>query len=347
MIPMTSSLESRTNRFGMTLIELMVVIAILGLLAVTVLPVFNGSPNKALLRNAAATVESHVAQGFSKAIGSRTGYGLWIAQSNTSATLSIENYCTTLAFCSGMSVAQVTATLTVPTSGTSQSIGVSLIPTVSTLFPGSQVPSGTLISFLGLPYEYELQSPSGTSVCMRTSQNQTPFNASWPQVSGTIQLQCGISIPPARIFGRKTLLVGNSCVDLSCSTVGVYAYSPSIDQIGPTSPLIITFDPTGQVKSAMYSILGSSSTMPQQRRIDTRTPIALLVGMRDQVGQAYISPPTDDTPGTNYQRKDAFWVVIDPRTGTAMIIENYPNATDISKAQTFIRQTLLNLNSAQ
>ena len=343
---MTSSLESRKNRFGMTLIELMVVIAILGLLAVTVLPVFNGSPNKALLRNAAATVESHVAQGFSKAIGSRTGYGLWIAQSNTSATLSMQNYCTTLAFCSGMSVAQVTANLTAPTSGTPQWIGVSsLVPPVDTLFSDSQVPRGTLITFLGLPYEYELQSPSGTSVCMRTSQNQTLFNASWPQVSGTIQLQCGISIPPARIFGRKTLLVGNSCIDLSCSTVGVYAYSPSIDQIGPTSPLVITFDPTGQVKSAMYSIPGS--TMPQQRRIDARTPIALLVGMRDQVGQAYINTPTDDTPGTNYQRKDAFWVVIDPRTGTAMIIENYPNATDISTAQTFIRQTLLNRNSAQ
>jgi hypothetical protein len=74
--------------------------------------------------------------------------------------------------------------------------------------------------------------------------------------------------------------------------------------------------------------------------------VALLVGLRDQVGSAYQAAPTEDNPGTNWQRNDAWWVVIDPRSGSVFQVENYPNASSPEIAQRFIRQKLLNRNDA-
>ena len=76
MSPMSAT--SHDRRAGMTLIELLVVISILGLLAVTVLPNLSNTGDRRKVREAARAVSGFIAGGQSRALGSRSGGGLWI-----------------------------------------------------------------------------------------------------------------------------------------------------------------------------------------------------------------------------------------------------------------------------
>jgi hypothetical protein len=153
-----------------------------------------------------------------------------------------------------------------------------------------------------------------------------------------------------RTSGGKTLLGGNVCIDLPKSTIGVYGYSSAAMPLSNSSPLIMTFDSVGRVKAVICTLQGASA--PQQSALDTRTPLALLIGLRDQVGQSAVETPSDDTPGDNLQRKDGWWVVIDPRSTTVLTVENASNtwngtlAARLQESQLFIRKTLLNKKSA-
>ena len=329
-----------SNRRGMTLVELMVVVAILGLLAVAVFPLLGGSSKKNLLRETAATVDGHINQAISKSIGSRTGFGVWIQSDTTSAVSPVS----TLAFCPGTTHTSGSATFTLAAQ-TDTTVTAST-PLIST----TPVPSGCLLSFVGFPYDYELTAAS--TVSLRNSVMQTTSNMAWPGAlvtATTGTLSYTVSIPPTGSKGTKVPLRGNACIDLPLSTVGVYGYSTPAATLTNDGPLILTFDSLGRVRTATYTT-GSSAT-PIQRRLDARTPIALLVGMRDQVGQAIVSAPDEDNPGSNLQRADTFWVVLDPRSSTTFIVENAASGVvtagsgtaGISAAQRFIVQTLKNL----
>jgi prepilin-type N-terminal cleavage/methylation domain-containing protein len=337
---------------GITLVELTVVLVILSLLAVAVLPALNRNPNESLMRDTASTVQGHIAQGVSKSIGSRTGYGVWLNATGVSGSANLVN---TLAFCPGMTTS----------TGSSQLSTLSYTATTATLTPGvpitvlgsagSTFPAGTLISFTGYPYEY-LLNPAGTVASFRSDAMQTAYNTTFPHNSGTTSgsnpaYSWVVSVPPTRAMGTKAVLRGNACIDLGCSSVGVGNYSNVSAEI-PTAPLRITFDSTGQAQAVIYAPVGGSQKF---RRLDPETPVALLIGMASQVGAGWVtSAPTDDEPGSNLQRPDAFWVVYDPRSSTSFIVENYvanpgqaskaPSriAQGISNAQKFVRQALLN-----
>lgn len=316
---------------AMTLVELTVVLVILSLLAVAVLPALNRSPNKSLLRDTAATVQGHIAQGMSKAIGNRTGYGVWF---EPDAGTSVSSTATTLSFCQGMT-AKTWTTTTSTLSSTALKLNSPVTP--------SGFPSGTQISFVGYPYQYALDS-DGAVASLRTDAGQTSYNTSFPATTGTSpSYNCVVSIPPTRAFGQKVVLRGNACVDLGCSTIGVADLGgfTTASVVTPVAPFRITFDQTGRANSVL-----SGST---QATITQDMPIALLVGLRDQVGQPWNPSPTDDDPGSNLQRRDAYWVVFDPRSSTSFVVENYVGSassgdtrTDIRNAQRFVREALLN-----
>jgi prepilin-type N-terminal cleavage/methylation domain-containing protein len=337
-------------RRGMTLVELMVAVVILSLLAVTVLPALNRSPNKALLRDAAAVVQGHVAQGLSKSIGNRTGYGVWLDVTGVKGPTNLGN---TLGFCPGVS------TIT----GTTRLSTASYTATTATLTPpapisilgsaASSFPAGTLISFMGYPYEY-LLSANGSVASFRSDVMQTSNNTTFPYNSGTTggfnpTYSWVVSVPPTRPIGLKSLLRGNACIDLGCSSIGINKYSNRAAEV-PTAPLKITFDSTGQAKAAVYTPVGGSQKI---RPLDAQTPIALLIGVADQVGNDWVANPTEDEPGSNLQRTDALWVVYDSRKSSSFVVENYvspqssPGAVNASSphipnAQKFVRQALLN-----
>jgi hypothetical protein len=174
----------------------------------------------------------------------------------------------------------------------------------------------------------------------------------WPAAANgtysgtTALLPFTLAIPPGKTTGSKTVLGGNTCVDLSASTIGVSNYSMSVDIPSNASPFIISFDSLGRAKSVVYKSAVDSLGI-KQRSLDSRTPIAILIGLRDQVGSAFEGNPTEDNPGTNWQRSDSWWVVIDPRTSTTFRVENASHAADLTAAQRLIRQKLLNDNSQQ
>jgi prepilin-type N-terminal cleavage/methylation domain-containing protein len=334
----------QTTRRAMTLVELLVVVVILGLLGVTALPAINASGPKRRLRDAAATVESHFNQAVSKAVGGRNGHGAWLQASGTAAN----SPTTILSFCAGGTEASGTATLTLA-SATATSCTVSLNPSFATLtgtasFLQGTPPVGCLVQFAGFPYDYTLTS--GTTLTLVGSAGATL----WPAAdngtyTGSISLPSTLAIPPGKATSGKTVLGGNTCVDLPASTIGVLGYSPNTERPSNNSPLIVTYDSLGRVKSIIYTRAGTS--VVKQRRLDPRTPVALLVGLRDQVGAAQEPVPTEQNPGANWQRADSWWVVIDPRTSATFRVETAPNAPNLQAAQRFIRQTLLNDSAAQ
>jgi prepilin-type N-terminal cleavage/methylation domain-containing protein len=330
-------------RRGMTLVELLVVIVILGLLGVAAAPAINTSNSKNKLREAAATVSSHILRGASQAVGSRTGSGVWLQASGTATT----SPTTLLRFCAGTVEASGTAVLTI-SNATAATALASLTPSYTALTGTTEVPSGTLIRLSGMPFDYTLldQTTLGlggpSTIC------------SWPRTatgySGTVNALFSLQIPPMRTSGGKTVLGGNVCIDLPNSTIGVYGYSSTATRLSNSSPLILTFDSVGRVKTVICTLQGAST--PQQFRLDARTPVALFIGLRDQVGQSAVEIPTEDSPGDNLQRKDGWWVVIDPRTSTVLPVENAPNTWNgalpsrLQESQLFIRKTLLNKKSA-
>ena len=328
-----------THRRGMTLVELLVVVIILGLLGVASAPAINSSSSKRRLREAASSVSSHIIRAASEAVGRNAGYGAWL-EPETSATATSPT--SALRFCPGTVEASGTVALTV-SSLSAATAAVSMTPSYQALTGTSTVPSGTLLRVSGMPYDYSLVN-TATVVFLGSSTVN-----SWPKPSGaypgTVSLPFTLQVPPMRTAGGKTVLGGNVCVDLPQSTVGVYSYSPTVTPISNNGPLIMTFDKVGRPKAILFSGTNSNGT-PTLTASDAQTPVALLVGLRDQVGLAYQSTPTDDNPGTNWQRNDAWWVVIDPRSGGVFQVENYPNATSPQIAQTFIRQKLLNRNNA-
>ena len=167
------------SRRGMTLVELTVVVVILCLLAVTVLPVLNRSPNKSFLREGAAAVQGHIAQGISKSIGSRTGYGVWF-DFDLSGTTTGNTTATTLAFCPGMTIATGAGQFSTSSGTATTATLTPAIAAAAVLGPlNPQFPTGTLISFMGYPYEY-LLAPTGMSASFRTDAMQTVYNTTFP-----------------------------------------------------------------------------------------------------------------------------------------------------------------------
>ena len=322
-------------RRGMTLVELLVVVVILGLLGVAAAPAINSSSSKSRLREAASTVSSHITRAASQAVGRTAGYGAWLEPETSGSSTSPT---TMLRFCPGTVEASGSATLTITTlSATAAAISMS--PSYQALTGTSVVPAGTLLRITGMPYDYTLIN-TGTVAFIGPS-----AIGSWPRPSNAVTgtLPFVLQVPPMRTTGGKTVLGGNVCVDLPQSTVGIYSYSPTVTPISNSGPLIITFDNVGRPKGILCTGTNGAATLAAT---DPQTPLALLVGLRDQVGAQYQQTPTEDNPGTNWQRNDAWWVVVDPRSGSVFQVENCPNATSPQIAQKFIRQRLLNRNSA-
>ena len=77
-------------------------------------------------------------------------------------------------------------------------------------------------------------------------------------------------------------------------------------------------------------------------------PIALLCTLAYQSDEDPVTDYTQITesnPGAGWQNPDAFWVVIDPKTGQNLIVENGFEPGDVEEAQVFIVKDLLSQSS--
>jgi len=334
------------RRRGMTLVELMVVVAIMGLLAVAAAPLFRGATDKRKIANAAELVTAHLSGAVAKSIGSRDGGGAWLETDpgGDPTALGYDQGVTSLFLArprvASSGIAQITASnlAATPPSATLNIVSPNPFPAAITqLLPAT-------ISFQGIPTRYRIASP--TTIDMLS--NYSAENAAFPALN--ISLPFSLELPPRRrpsvsapVLGRET------CIDFSASTIGAYGYTPtaSVRSLASFKILCVVFDGVGRATNAWLASDHAATTAALWLRVDLgpTTPIVLLVGNRSQIGQTVVSQPSEDNPGPNYQNPDAVWVIIDPRTSVIRTVANKA-ATTVQSAQRFVTEALANKVSA-
>lgn len=322
----------------MTLPELLVVVAIIGLLAVTVLPVLGGSRKRTQAREAADLVVSQISEVAAKALGSRHGSSTWYETEASGAG----NDQAVVRLGYGRVRTQVTGSTTISASGS-----VSLPGALAALLPAPIELAGSPAQYVATSISQISATASGLSALNRTSQNTTipASDAAVPFI---------IHAPPRqRIAASARNIPANMAIDFSCSSIGVAGFTE------PTSKVVslanykcvaITFDRTGRA-ARVWLTAGHPETTPapawQFVTLDSATPMVFLVAPRGNIGNAYVAAPTEDDPGATWQDPDARWVLVDPRTSVIKSIENYSKAAIRDEALRYVLQTLKNQGSVQ
>lgn len=322
---MTPVLSHR--RRGMTLVELMVVVAIIGILSVVVLPLLANSSEGRKTREAARSLVSYVARSQTRVLGRTEWGGFWMVPvTNANYALDLFSADVPEVFQGDTFGATVTGSATL--SGgtpvfrlTSGSIGGMVSGTL-----------GDLVRFDGSGPWYAFVTPNivtlrGTGSYAVENANQTTLNTPWPtsDVPHTYELMR----QPVRSGSPLTFGDGR-CIDMAQSGyVGPSGYVPFGNIPGP---IAVLFDATGRLRQL---VVGAA-------RITPTGAVFLLVGRADR---ALPSPATltagDDSTGYNWQYPDSYWIGIDPLTGVAKVAECASNASNVVSSQAYIRSELL------
>ena len=155
-------------------------------------------------------------------------------------------------------------------------------------------------------------------------------NGSFPFLSSGTPFLHNIELlapPTPRMYAITPTLKGDSCIDLSCSSLGVEGYSTTVDHFSdpsadPVSQLSVLFDTVG--KPTVVWLWRTSGATKRIELLDSQ-PLALMVGSRLMAGAGFVATPTEDNPGWNYQNPNTFWVVLDPKAAAVRVIENNPS----------------------
>jgi len=302
------------DRRGMTLVELLVVITILGLLAVTVIPNISNIGGRRAVRESARAVASFVTAGQSRALGSRGGGGVWIDP--------LPNTITSGSLFVGAAIDLADADVGTPYSGDSTSSTVSISPlnaaSVTSTFVGGCTPPSTTnnsIRIQGSPSLFTLTSVAGSTgvISLRSEAGQTVNNTVWPPSGATLQYE--IIGPPTRSPGNTLTLGDGVAVDLLHSWFGNNLQAV----LGSgTTPFQILYDSAGRPQNLCCNGV----------RRSINDPIYLLIASIESI---------QENPNPALAPKDGYWVTIDPRGGTPKVAEVNPSGTTIVEQQSFIR----------
>ncbi|MEN9667053.1 MAG: hypothetical protein RLZZ326_3416 [Planctomycetota bacterium] len=334
------------RRAGMTLVELLVVVAIIGLLAVTVLPNVATTTENRRSREAARVTSSFFAKAQSRAIGRPEWAGVTILPppTNPTALFAIDLFQANVPqVYRGESYAS-TATINSNDTGFSRGLTYSDV----TIPAPRNVQSGDLIRFDGRGPWYELGA-AGTKVQFRGTTGiqsaaemvtQTERNTPWPTTGAPHPFE--ILRQPVRNGSAFTIPDGR-CVDLAWSGFGNLSYTRFVNPGTPVTVPTVTmlFDATGRVRQIFTQNAAGAN------RVTVTGPVWFLVGRVDRANNdptlASTYDGTDDTKGFNWQYGDSYWIVIDPasgivRTGECLPVKAYPDlTTGVLLSQQFAR----------
>ena len=292
---------------GMTLVELLVVLVIMGLLTVTVVPLLVGNRDKKSVREAADAVESAFSHVATKAMTSPHGAAAWLATGTGSS------YATSsIAFARVPAVANGTTTIAA-VNATTVTVSLSLSSSFANDLPAP-------IEFAGIPGMFTATGTTSVT-CATTSvsgaMNRTYWNSSPPPASSA-SVPYSIHLPPRpSSFASTTPLPNGVAIDLSASQIGL---NSSATLLSGYRRIAIEYDRTGAPLSVWMSTATSGGGWTRQA-LTASTPIVLAIGMQSQAGEIWVSVPTEDNPGASWQSPFARWVLIDPRNGSTRVIE--------------------------
>lgn len=320
------------RRRGMTLVELLVVVAILGLLSVVVLPNLSNPGDARKAREAARAVSGFIANVQSRAIGTRGGAGLWIEP--------LQNLFTDSAGLQHVvAVDLFAAQIPEPYAGESLNSTVTADangPSATLNFQnGFQLPASLLASqnlairFANSPASYRLTSVNVSNAsgfaAMDTSRNQTPYSTPWP-VADVNGIAYELFLPATKEPAVSLTLGNGMAIDLSWTHLG------SSGPPSNTQPSQVLYDSSGRPSSVVCSG-GQSEPM-----VD---PVCLLVAPLEMIQE-----------NTCFTKPGAYWVAIDPRGGVPRVAEvvllsgasldgnNCPaNPAAVISSQLYVRQS--------
>lgn len=343
-------------RRGMTLSELLIVVAIIGLLAVTVLPALGTTTDSRRTREAARLVSGYCARAQGAAIGQADLTGLMITPSGSTSLASemrlarVPPPYTGAVFNAKLAVQSGTFPFN---SGTCVALPESACPTLNATPASSPLEIEDIATNLvnvqpqdtirfdgeGAVYEIVARSPGGITFRNRDSAASAnagfaTTNQPWPAATPATHTFEIFRKPVPK--GQPFDIPNKRVIDLGWS-----GYGPSNDVSAanytsllstPGQTVSVLFDATGRMRLIMR---GTARVTPQH-------PVYLLVGRPDRVGNAPVSSlsSNDDSIGANWQYPDSWWIAIDPLTGSVRSAECRPNAATVTESQEFIRNQL-------
>lgn len=331
----------------MTLVELLVVVAILALFPVVVMPLLDGGPARAA-RTAASAVTGLVARAQSQSIGRENACGLWIEPLSTVAAIDLAIARQPAPYRGDTFDAAVS--LSGPAASGTMQLLFSTPGAVTSLTAPLDPPfasDGDFIEFEGAPDRFRLSCPNpptvdGCRASLRPEAGQTTTNTLWPTptIAGSGTAWHGFSIirRPKPVAGG-VLLGSGLAIDLAWSGVGTQRFGrttldgdgsstadtgddlPPLGTYADGQAVAIMFDRAGMPSELGFfntaASLASGAGVPAEVRMPLRATVFLLVGRIDRCGQGYLQTPSNDAAGANWQYGDSFWVFIDPKTGMA------------------------------
>lgn len=352
------------RRRGLSLIELLVVVAIFGIIAVAVLPNIAATTESRRSREAARMLTSFIAKAQARALGRREWSGFMLVATGSTSFSAGELFLADVPAVYRGDTVPALLSISGTTSGSIRiATGTNSQLTLSGSL-GAGVRQNDLIRFDGRNpwYEVAANATTGTSVTFRirgiltgaakTTSNaegagQKEHNTPWPAAGLPVPFE--ILRQPVS-SGSPFSLPDGRVIDLYWSGYGppqVGSYMPL--QTGTTgfatagAASAVLYDGTGRLRQIQVS-LGSTLN-----RLTVTGPVFLLLGRADRAGRAYNASGggSDDSLGANWQYPDSYWIGIDPFTGVAKSAECKPNAdgaTDIERlidSQRWIRSMLL------
>lgn len=329
-------LVSKRFRSGMTLPELLVVVAIIGLLAVTVLPAFSTTNEARRSRTASNALSSFVAKAQARSVGRSTWAGFQVIPINASSAVADQLAVVDCPepYRGDTSSAAVTVAFA-GTSGTATPTSAADFATFSTFTitaadvirfdgknPGYQLTSGTAI-----PFCFSLRDTLATE-----DVGQSSAVTAWPSSTGSHTVEIFRQPIPA---GTPFVLPEGRVIDLSHSGYGMafqtFATSPSY-----VTGIVVLFDASGRPRQ--FRISTSNGVANTTAVLTANAPLFFLVGRPDRAGNAQTSlDPNDDSVGANWQYPESWWIGLDPASGVVKASQCPANAISVTDSQKLIR----------